>query len=47
MINNKNNLELVKFEDGDFNLNVSVSPNEETVWLTVKQIAALFPVRQP
>ena len=42
MINNKNNLELVKFEDGDFNLNVSVSPNEETVWLTVKQIAALF-----
>ena len=30
------------FEDGDFKLEVSVSPKEETVWLTQKQIAKLY-----
>ena len=28
---------LIKFEDGDFSLDVNVSPNEETVWLTQEQ----------
>ena len=30
--------ELIKFEDDDFSLDVNVSPNEETVWLTQDQI---------
>ena len=34
--------EIIKFEDGDFSLDVNVSPNEETVWLTQAQIAELF-----
>ena len=36
------NYELIKFEDGDFSLNVNVSPTEETVWLTQAQIAELY-----
>ena len=39
---NENNYELIKFEDGDFSLDVNVSPNEETVWLTQAQIAELY-----
>ena len=35
----KINYEIIKFEDGDFSLDVNVSPNEETVWLTQTQIA--------
>ena len=38
------NYELIKFEDGDFSLDVNVSPSEETVWLTQKQMALLFNV---
>ena len=38
----KTNFQLIKFEDGDFSLDVNVSPNEETVWLTQTQIAELF-----
>ena len=34
--------ELVKFVDGSFELEVNVSPEEDTVWLTQEQIAALF-----
>ena len=34
--------ELVKFEDGDFSLDVNVSPEENTVWLTQEQMAILF-----
>ena len=34
--------ELIKFEDGDFSLDVNVSPNEDTVWLTQAQIAELY-----
>jgi len=30
------------FEDGEFKLEVSVSPKEETVWLTQEQIAKLY-----
>ena len=34
--------ELIKFEDGDFTLDVNVSPSEDTVWLTQEQMAILF-----
>ena len=34
--------DLIKFEDGDFSLDVKVSPNEDTVWLTANQMAILF-----
>ena len=34
--------ELIKFEDGDFSLDVNVSPSEDTVWLTQAQIAELY-----
>ena len=33
---------MIKFEDGDFNLDVNVSPNDDTVWLTANQMALLF-----
>ena len=34
--------ELVKFEDGELEVEVSVSPKEETIWMTQDQIAKLF-----
>ena len=34
--------ELVKFVDGSFELEVNVSPEEDTVWLTQEQMAVLF-----
>ena len=42
MINKESNYDLIKFEDGDFSLDVKVSPNEDTVWLTANQISILF-----
>ncbi|MDE6414633.1 MAG: virulence RhuM family protein, partial [Anaeroplasmataceae bacterium] len=42
MLNNKNNYDLIKFEDGEFSLDVNVSPNEDTVWLTQEQISILY-----
>ena len=33
---------MIKFEDEDFSLDVNVSPNEDTVWLTQEQIADLY-----
>ena len=36
--------EIVKFVDNGFELEVNVSPSEETVWLTVNQLAQLFDV---
>ena len=36
--------ELIKFEDGEFSLDVNVSPDEETVWLTQNDMALLFGV---
>ncbi|MDE6413900.1 MAG: virulence RhuM family protein [Anaeroplasmataceae bacterium] len=42
MLNNKNHYDLIKFEDGEFSLDVNVSPNEDTVWLTQKQISLLY-----
>ena len=41
-MNNNEKYELIKFNDGDFSLDVKVSPREDTVWLSQKQIAALF-----
>ena len=38
------NYQLIKFEDGDFSLDVNVSPREDTVWLTQAQIAQLYMV---
>lgn len=37
-----NGYELIKFRDNEFELDVSVSPEEDTVWLTKEQIALLF-----
>ncbi len=43
MINsNEKKYELIKFEDGEFSLDVNVSPNEETVWINVHDLAKLF-----
>ena len=44
MINQEKKYNLIKFEDGDFSLDVKVSPDEETVWLTQKEMALLFDV---
>ena len=38
----ENKYDLIKFEDGDFSLDVNVSPHEDTVWLTQEQIAELY-----
>ena len=38
--------EIVLFTDGDKNIEVQVSPDKETVWLTQKQMEELFDVRQ-
>ena len=37
-----NKYELVKFIDDELELEISVSPKEETIWLTQEQIAKLF-----
>ena len=42
MNNQEKKYELIKFEDWDFSLDVNVSPNEETVWLNVHDLAQLF-----
>lgn len=34
--------QIIKFQDGDFTLDVNVSPEEETVWLSKEDIAQLF-----
>ena len=39
------NNEIVLFTDGDINLEVQVSPDQETVWLTQKQMEELFDVK--
>ena len=38
--------EIVLFTDGDKNIEVQVSPDKETVWLTQKKMEELFDVRQ-
>ena len=42
MISNNKEYQLIKFIDGDFSLDVNISPGEDTVWLTLDQIALLF-----
>ncbi len=42
MDNQEKKYELIKFEDGDFSLDVKVSFIENTVWLTQDQISILF-----
>ena len=37
-----NKYELVKYVDGEFELEINVSPKEETIWLTQKQMSQLF-----
>jgi len=44
MNNQEKKYELIKFEDGEFSLDVNVSPDEETVWLTQNDMALLFEV---
>ena len=34
--------ELIKFENGNFELEVNVSPEEETVWLNLNEMCLLF-----
>lgn len=35
-------MNIIKFVNGDLQINVTVSPNEETVWLNRNQLASLF-----
>ena len=42
MNNQEKKYELIKFEDGEFSLDVNVSPDEDTVWLTQEQISILY-----
>ena len=42
MNNEEKKYELIKFKDGDFSLDVNVSPSDETVWLSANEIALLF-----
>ena len=38
--------EIVLFSDGTIDVEVQVSPDQETVWLTQKQMGQLFDVKQ-
>ena len=40
--NLEKNYDLIKFKDGDFSIDVNVSPSEDTVWLSLDEIAVLF-----
>lgn len=37
--------EIVLFTDGDINIEVQINPEQETVWLTQKQMEELFGVK--
>ena len=39
---NNNKYALVKFVDEEFELSVNVSPKEETLWLSLDEMSALF-----
>ncbi len=41
-MNNENKYELIKFKDGEFSLDVKVSPEENTVWLNAQEMADMF-----
>ena len=36
------NYEVIRFKDGDFEIDVNVPPNEDTVWLNRNEISLLF-----
>lgn len=36
------NNKIIKFVNGDLQLDVTVSPDKDTVWLTVDQLCTLF-----
>ena len=38
--------EIVLFNDGNVNIEVQINPEQETVWLTQKQMGELFNVKQ-
>lgn len=38
---------IVRYNQGKFEIDVRVSPNEETIWMTQEQIALLFDTSQP
>ena len=42
MNNQKKKYELIKFEDREFSLDVNVSPDEETVWLSAHEMSYMF-----
>ena len=44
-IGGKMNNEIIQFVNGDLQIDVTVSPNNESVWLTQKQMAELFDVK--
>ena len=37
-----NSLEIVRYENGEVSIDISVSPSEETVWLTQSDMATIF-----
>ena len=39
---NMKKFELIRYVDGSFSLDITVSPTEDTVWLNKDQIASLF-----
>lgn len=39
---NNNKYELVKFIDNDLELDITISPEEDNIWLSKNQIAELF-----
>lgn len=43
----KNNNDIIIYNNGSISLDVSIDPNEDTVWLTQNQIASLFESSRP
>ena len=41
-MNKTSNYDIVKFIDGEFELEINVSPKEETVWLSLDEMSVLF-----
>ena len=41
-MNQETKYELVKFIDNELEIEVSVSPNEDTIWVSANQMAILF-----
>ena len=41
-MNKESKYDIVKFIDGEFELEVSVNPKEETIWMSQEQMSILF-----